>query len=191
MVVQEEVKTVFVLIGASGDLAKRKVYPSLFSLYKNQLLPKNLAIVGYARADLTLNQVKKRCMVELSPDEENIYDEFWSINHFLKGSYESDEDYEYLNYFIYKSVSKRTNRLFYLALPPTLFEAVTSHIKRYCLPKGGGGWMRVVVEKPFGKDYESAARLTKHLSSLFKEEEIYRMDHYLGKEMVENLLYVR
>ncbi|XP_064086499.1 glucose-6-phosphate 1-dehydrogenase-like isoform X3 [Macrobrachium nipponense] len=190
MVAQEEVKDVFVLIGASGDLARRKVYPSLFSLYKKQLLPKNLAIVGYARADLTLSQLKKRCMIELNPEEENIYDAFWSINYFLKGSYESEEDYQYLNYFIYKTVSKSTNRLFYLALPPTLFEPVTSNIKRYCLPKTKG-WTKVVVEKPFGKDSESAAKLTKHLSLLFKEEEIYRMDHYLGKEMVENLLYLR
>ncbi|XP_068242447.1 glucose-6-phosphate 1-dehydrogenase-like [Palaemon carinicauda] len=191
MGVQAEVVHVFVLIGASGDLARKKIYPTLFQLYKKELLPKNLAIIGYSRADVSLSHIRKRCVIDISSDEEETYEKFWLINFFIKGSYENERDFEFLNHYIYKTVSKRTNRLFYLALPPTLFEVVTSNIKRNCMQKGSVDWTRVIVEKPFGKDSESAAKLFKHLASLFKQEEVYLIDHYLGKEMVENIIYLR
>merc|ERR1711994_125278 len=81
------------------------------------------------------------------------------------------------------------NRLFYLALPPSVFEPVTSQIKETCMSPSG--WSRVIIEKPFGKDSASSEKLSNHLSSLFKEEELYRIDHYLGKEMVQNLMTLR
>ena len=81
------------------------------------------------------------------------------------------------------------NRLFYLALPPSVFIPVTTHLKAAAMSKTG--WTRVIVEKPFGKDSDSSATLSSHLSSLFKEEQLYRIDHYLGKEMVQNLMTIR
>ena len=81
------------------------------------------------------------------------------------------------------------NRLFYLALPPSVFTPVTTHLKSAAMSKTG--WTRVIVEKPFGKDSDSSATLSAHLSSLFKEEQVYRIDHYLGKEMVQNLMIIR
>merc|ERR1712020_252921 len=85
--------------------------------------------------------------------------------------------------------AKQANRLFYLALPPSVFEHVTTQLKETCM--SGTGWNRIIVEKPFGKDSASSAKLSNHLSSLFKEEELYRIDHYLGKEMVQNLMTLR
>ena len=81
------------------------------------------------------------------------------------------------------------NRLFYLALPPSVFIPVTTHLKSAAMSKTG--WTRVIVEKPFGKDSDSSATLSTHLSSLFKEEQLYRIDHYLGNEMVQNLMTIR
>ena len=88
-----------------------------------------------------------------------------------------------------EKVSKTRNRLYYLALPPSVFASVTTMIKQTCMSQPG--WSRIIVEKPFGKDSESSAALSNHLSSLFKEEQLYRIDHYLGKEMVQNLMTLR
>ncbi|KHJ82951.1 glucose-6-phosphate dehydrogenase domain protein, partial [Oesophagostomum dentatum] len=82
------------------------------------------------------------------------------------------------------------NRLYYLALPPTVFEPVTSELKEHCMDNGDS-WTRVIIEKPFGHDLESSAKLSNHISKLFKEDQIYRIDHYLGKEMVQNLMVLR
>jgi glucose-6-phosphate 1-dehydrogenase len=117
--------------------------------------------------------------------------EFWAMNTYVRGSYTEKDAFEKLNVEIVKLEAghKKANRLFYLALPPSVFAPVTSNIKLCCM--SSLGWSRVIVEKPFGKDSESSAELSEHLSSLFQEEEIYRIDHYLGKEMVQNLMVMR
>lgn len=182
---------VFVIMGASGDLAKKKIYPTLWWLYRDRLVPENTLFVGYARSDLTVGQVRGKCeqYMKVKQGEEERYEQFWSLNYYVKGSYDTRRDFELLDQEITKVSTERANRIFYLALPPSVFEVVTANLKQCCMAIGG--WTRVIIEKPFGKDSDSSAKLSNHLAGLFKEEEIYRIDHYLGKEMVQNLMTLR
>ncbi|XP_002735158.1 glucose-6-phosphate 1-dehydrogenase-like, partial [Saccoglossus kowalevskii] len=189
---EESVPHVFVVMGASGDLAKKKIYPTLWWLFRDGLLPKNTTFVGYARSKLTVEAIKEKTMpyLKVKDNEKSKLDTFFSLNYYVQGSYNGKSDFENLNTLLNKiEKNQKSNRLFYLALPPSVFMDVTSNIKASCMSKTG--WTRVIVEKPFGKDAKSSAELSNHLSSLFKEDELYRIDHYLGKEMVQNLMILR
>ncbi|KAF2361080.1 Glucose-6-phosphate dehydrogenase C-terminal [Trinorchestia longiramus] len=183
---------VFVIMGASGDLARKKIYPTLWWIFRDRLLPENTIFVGYARSNLTMQEVRKKCepYVKAKPAEEERLEQFWSINHYVKGSYDARRDFELLNQELGKLSGERTNRIFYLALPPSVFEPVTTNIRACCMASGTA-WTRVIIEKPFGRDAASSEKLSRHLAGLFKEEELYRIDHYLGKEMVQNLMALR
>ncbi|XP_012220059.1 glucose-6-phosphate 1-dehydrogenase isoform X1 [Linepithema humile] len=183
---------VFVTLGASGDLAKKKIYPTLWWLFRDNLLPKPTAFVGYARSKLTVEQLREKCnpYMKVNPDETEKYEEFWKLNHYVTGTYSSQKDFELLNRELQKYEQGHTaHRLFYLALPPSVFESVTVHIRSVCM--GKKGWTRIIIEKPFGHDSASSQKLSDHLASLFSEEQLYRIDHYLGKEMVQNLMTLR
>ncbi|CAH2104839.1 unnamed protein product [Euphydryas editha] len=182
----------FVLLGASGDLAKKKIYPTIWYLYRDNLLPKNTKFIGYARTKQSLEDIKEKSKkyIKVRPGEEKKLEEFWKANDYVTGSYDKRTDYELLNQHISKFEKGPTaNRIFYLAVPPTVFEDVTVNIRNACIAIKG--YTRVIIEKPFGRDDESSDKLSSHLASLFKEEQIYRIDHYLGKEMVQNLLTLR
>jgi glucose-6-phosphate 1-dehydrogenase len=185
--------TVIVIMGASGDLAKKKIYPTLWRVAKGGLFPKNTKLVGYARSDLTIEKLKEKCApyLKATDKEADKLKDFWALNSYVRGSYTEKEAFVTLNAEITKQEAGfgTANRLFYLALPPSVFAPVTSNIKLCCMSQRG--WSRVIVEKPFGKDSGSSAELSQHLSGLFQEEEIYRIDHYLGKEMVQNLMVMR
>ncbi len=182
---------VFVVFGASGDLAKKKIYPTLWFLYRDKLLPPGTTIVGYARSKLTVGNIREKCKpwFKVRPGEEEAAEQFWRQNHYVAGGYDKRSDFELLNQELSRHERRPANRLFYLALPPSVFEAVTTHLKEVCM--SATGWSRVIVEKPFGKDSDSSARLSDHLQSLFREDQLYRIDHYLGKEMVQNLMTLR
>ncbi|KAK2589044.1 hypothetical protein KPH14_001883 [Odynerus spinipes] len=183
---------VFVTLGASGDLAKKKIYPTLWWLFRDNLLPKTTTFFGYARSNMTVEQLREKChpYMKVKPDEQDRYEEFWRLNRYVSGSYDSEEHFRKLNSELQKQEQvSMANRLFYLALPPTVFETVTVHIRNVCM--GQKGWTRIIIEKPFGRDAATSQRLSDHLASLFKEEQIYRIDHYLGKEMVQNLMTLR
>ncbi|XP_055881861.1 glucose-6-phosphate 1-dehydrogenase-like isoform X1 [Biomphalaria glabrata] len=181
---------VFVILGASGDLAKKKIYPTLWWLFRDGLLPHKTYFIGYARTKLTVENVQKNCLpyMKVKDSETEKLKEFFKLNEYVAGSYDKTQDFVQLNKAIEQKGS--ANRIFYMALPPSVFEAVTLNIKAVCMSKGDK-WTRIVVEKPFGKDLESSNQLSQHLSALFKEEELYRIDHYLGKEMVQNLMVLR
>ncbi|XP_021946745.1 glucose-6-phosphate 1-dehydrogenase isoform X1 [Folsomia candida] len=183
---------IFTILGASGDLAKKKIYPTLWWLYRDGLLPTNTYFFGYARSKMTIPELRAKCepYMSVKPDESEAYEQFWQVNDYVAGSYDGRRDFELLNQEIAKKEKNAAaNRLFYLALPPSVFEPVTSSLRNTCMATRG--WTRVIIEKPFGKDSESSAQLSSHLASLFKEEQIYRIDHYLGKEMVQNLMTLR
>lgn len=183
---------IFVILGASGDLAKKKIYPTIWWLFKDNLLPVNTHFYGYARSKLTIPQIRQQCdrYMNVKPEEMDDYAEFWNRNRYVAGSYDDAKDFKKLNEELCKEeVKGRGNRIFYLALPPSVFEPVTKNISTSLAAKNG--WTRVIIEKPFGKDADSSALLSKHLESLFTEEQIYRIDHYLGKEMVQNLMVLR
>lgn len=183
-----------ILLGASGDLAKKKIYPTFWNLFKDELVPKNTLFVGYARSKITSDAIleKAKPFLKVKPEEEDKFKEFSKVCYYVAGSYDKSESYANLNQELLKleqgSVSKR---LFYLALPPSVYKPVCTMLKENCESKSPDGWTRVVIEKPFGKDLESSNSLSNHINELFTEKQIYRIDHYLGKEMVQNLMILR
>ncbi|XP_030829358.1 glucose-6-phosphate 1-dehydrogenase X isoform X3 [Strongylocentrotus purpuratus] len=189
---EDEVPHIFVVLGASGDLAKKKIYPTLWWLFKDGLLPKKTTFVGYARSVISIDELRKRATpyMKIKDGEEEKLNEFFKANRYVKGSYTDAAEFEHLNDVI-KTIEKgqKANRLFYLALPPSVFKDVTAHIKTACMAENG--WTRVIIEKPFGRDLESSSQLSNHLAGLFNEQQLYRIDHYLGKEMVQNLMVLR
>ncbi|KAK3609070.1 hypothetical protein CHS0354_011829 [Potamilus streckersoni] len=181
---------VFVVFGASGDLAKKKIYPTLWFLFRDGLLPPKTSFIGYARSNIKIEDIQKQTepFMKVKDTEADKVKQFWKINQYISGNYDKASDFSRLNKAIEEKGS--ANRVFYLALPPSVYESVTLNLKATCMSKGDK-WTRVVIEKPFGHDLDSSNQLSNHLSSLFKEDEIYRIDHYLGKEMVQNLMVLR
>ncbi|EFH53294.1 glucose-6-phosphate dehydrogenase 5 [Arabidopsis lyrata subsp. lyrata] len=193
-----------IVLGASGDLAKKKTFPALFHLYHQGFLnPDEVHIFGYARSKISDEDLRDKIRGYLV-DERNASDKAEALSKFLKlikyvsGPYDSEEGFKRLDEAISEhEISKRTSegssrRLFYLALPPSVYPPVSKMIKAWCTNKSDlGGWTRIVVEKPFGKDLESAEQLSSQIGALFDEPQIYRIDHYLGKELVQNMLVLR
>uniref|UniRef100_A0A8C3B130 Glucose-6-phosphate 1-dehydrogenase n=1 Tax=Cyclopterus lumpus TaxID=8103 RepID=A0A8C3B130_CYCLU len=175
---------IFIILGASGDLAKKKIYPTLWWLFRDGLLPDDTYFVGFARSKLTVEDIKTAYSECLSA--------FFSKNSYLSGMYDDDSSFTQLDAHL-SSLPRGAdaNRLFYLALPPTVYQHVSTNINTHCMSRRSVGWSRVIVEKPFGRDLQSSEELSAHLSSMFTEDQIYRIDHYLGKEMVQNLMVLR
>lgn len=192
-----------IVFGASGDLAKKKTFPALFNLFRQGFLPSHqVRIFGYARSALTDEGLRDRLRGYLKPgntdpskDPATIVNMFLDLVTYVSGAYDSDEGFKHLEDVISqhedlnRSQNGATRRLFYLALPPSVYPVVSKMIKKCCM--NTRGWTRVVVEKPFGKDLASSDALSEELGELFREDEIYRIDHYLGKEVVQNLLVMR
>ncbi|XP_070696035.1 glucose-6-phosphate 1-dehydrogenase-like isoform X2 [Pempheris klunzingeri] len=183
---------IFIILGASGDLAKKKIYPTLWWLFRDGLLPNDTYFVGFARSNLTVEDIKTACLphMKITDEESESLSAFFSKNSYLRGSYDDDSSFTELSAHLSSLPGGAdANRLFYLALPPTVYHDVSTNIRTHCMSHKG--WNRVIVEKPFGRDLQSSQELSAHLSSLFTEDQIYRIDHYLGKEMVQNLMVLR
>ena len=175
-----------------------QTFPALFALYKQGFLPNNVHIVGYARSKIDPQDYTKRITsyIKISDEEQDAaskLNDFKNLNTYVAGSYEDDEPFQNLNRYLEDIESKyqapERHRLFYFALPPSVFIPVAQHLKKNCYSQNGV--TRVIVEKPFGKDLDSARELIKAISEQFAESETFRIDHYLGKEMVKNLLVFR
>ncbi|KAK3755019.1 hypothetical protein QZH41_011068, partial [Actinostola sp. cb2023] len=161
-------------------------------LYKDGHLPKSCYIVGYARSDLTIPQLRAKTepFMKFKDEAKDKLDKFFKVCFYVKGPYNEKSGYISLNTQLNKIVGQGVqNRLFYLALPPSVFVDATQNINDHL--SNHKGWNRVVVEKPFGKDSDSSAQLSNHLASLFQEKSLFRIDHYLGKEMVQNIMVLR
>ncbi|TFK55722.1 glucose-6-phosphate 1-dehydrogenase [Heliocybe sulcata] len=191
--------TIIIVLGASGDLAKKKTYPALFGLYKNGFLPRDVHIVGYARTKMDDVEYHKRTTgyIKVNEGDEETkakVEEFKKNSTYVSGGYEDGPSFDNLNKHLEqiesKYQSKERNRVFYLALPPSVFIPVAKNLREHCYA-GKGGANRIIVEKPFGKDTDSCRELLKSLKEHWTEDETYRIDHYLGKEMVKNLLVLR
>lgn len=178
-----------VVVGASGDLAKKKTYPSLYSLFRQDILPSHVEIVGYARSTLTKEQFHEKISPKLLPEEANKKQKFLDKCTYFAGSYDDDNAFANLNGYLESLEKNESNRLFYFAIPPNVFGSTAVGLKKNCITSSG--WNRVIVEKPFGMDSASSAELSKTLLDQFREDQIYRIDHYLGKEMVQNLMTLR
>ncbi|CEQ40088.1 SPOSA6832_01670, partial [Sporobolomyces salmonicolor] len=178
--------------------ASPTTFPALFGLYNNGFLPEGIRIIGYARTKMNKEEYHKRVTQYTKapiPAMKKKLEEFLEICTYVSGQYDQDDGFEELEKEIKKAEETYTdkdspkNRVFYMALPPSVFTTVASHFKKHNYSEGGVN--RIIVEKPFGKDLESSREMQKGLKKDWKEEEIFRIDHYLGKEMVKNLLVLR
>ncbi|XP_059449092.1 glucose-6-phosphate 1-dehydrogenase, chloroplastic-like isoform X2 [Corylus avellana] len=184
------------IVGASGDLAKKKIFPALFALYYEDCLPKNFIVFGYARTKMTDEELRNMisrtltCRIDKRENCEDKMDHFLKRCFYHSGLYDSEEHFVELNSKLKeREAGKLSNRLFYLSIPPNIFVDVAR-----CASLGASsenGWTRVIVEKPFGRDSKSSGELTRCLKQYLAEDQIFRIDHYLGKELVENLSVLR
>lgn len=182
---------VLTIFGATGDLNKRLLIPALYNLFLKGKIQDNVPIICVARKNYTKQQFLKAITPKtfIKNYNEKDFSKFSNLIHYLQLDF-ANEDYSSLVDYLSKVDKKHKchgNRLFYLATPPSLFPTVSKNIKNSNLLKGKG-WKRVVFEKPFGYDLKSARNLNKHISKLFKENQIYRIDHFLGKELVQNII---
>lgn len=189
---------IIVIIGASGDLTERKLVPALYNLFINGGLPDPFAIVGCGRTEHTDAEFRNKLKESAAKNEDDAGSKWRS---FAEGLYyHSLEDYGELSSFktlheyvqeLDKTRGTRNNILFYLAIPPSLYETVTHMIGQAFPIEEDRGWSRIVVEKPFGRDLQTAIDLDRTLHSYFEENQIFRIDHYLAKETVQNILMLR
>ncbi|KAK9827335.1 hypothetical protein WJX81_006694 [Elliptochloris bilobata] len=185
-----------VVLGASGDLAKKKTFPALFTLFKRGFLPKNVAIIGYARSKLNIKDLRATIAEHLKGASGDV-SRFLDLIAYLPGSYDSAEGFQGLQAVLVTREQQYgmcpAGRLFYLALPPSVYPQVCKGLKENCSEMAAqcNSWLRLIVEKPFGMDLASSEELANQLGALFPEEQLYRIDHYLGKEMMQNMLVLR
>lgn len=194
---QQQQTLSIVVVGASGDLAKKKTYPSLLNLFEANLLPPDLVIWGYARSVKTHQELRDRLYPTLvnTGASEIVVQDFLAKCFYHSGKgYGDEEAYTELmakiSEFEKDSPSPTCNRLFYLAIPPNVFGESGIAIKNVGM-QSGAGWTRIIIEKPFGRDLDTCNELLETLASNFEEHHLYRIDHYLGKEVVQNLLLFR
>jgi glucose-6-phosphate 1-dehydrogenase len=188
--------TTIVIFGASGDLTQRKLIPSLFNLFRKRRTPKKFQIVGFGGTEFSDDQFREHLhagMKEYAGYE--FTDEEWNIFapnlYYMSGKYKEAGDFTKLAEHLTSLENGEANRLFYMALPPTLFPAIIDNLDASGQLHENGAWRRVVLEKPFGTDLASAITLNKQVHKALAENQIYRIDHYLGKETVQNILFTR
>jgi glucose-6-phosphate 1-dehydrogenase len=187
----------FVVFGASGDLAHRKLLPALLQLSRERLLHPETAVVGFARRGMS--DPEFRDGLGSAARERGVPDPDWrrfaERVFYRAGAFENGKDYEGLRAFLEEVEGKRGgpgNRVYYMAAPPSAFPAIFENLGRHGLARPGpGAWARVIVEKPFGRDLASARALNATIHECFEERQVYRIDHYLGKETVQNILILR
>lgn len=196
------IPTVFVIFGATGDLSQKKIFPALYSLFKTNQLPEKFKIIGAARRPLSDDQFRDYITKILTafegkaPDSKKLQ-AFLADCSYHQAQFSSLEEYKAIAKVLGMNDlgwSICSNKLFYLAVPPEQYELILNNLVNSgltdpCSPEEG--WTRVLIEKPFGKDAETANRIDTLLGKLFKEEQIYRIDHYLAKEMIQNILAFR
>lgn len=190
-----EKKVLLTIFGATGDLAQRKLYPSLFRLYRKGVLADHFAVIGTARrpwSDEKYHQVITETIKDLEPtaaEEKEFSSHFYYQSHDVTDTSHYDTLKELSNK-LDKKYQLEENRLFYLAMSPNFFGTIVSHLKSQKMLEVDG-FHRVIIEKPFGSDYASAYKLNEEINQVFEEDDIYRIDHYLGKEMIQNLSAIR
>mmetsp|Transcript_18746 Transcript_18746/g.22370 ORF Transcript_18746/g.22370 Transcript_18746/m.22370 type:complete len:1018 (+) Transcript_18746:62-3115(+) len=190
---------VVVVVGASGDLAKKKTYPALLSLYDDNLLPNDTVVWGYARSAMTHEELRDRIrpFLQKTNHAPEVVEKFLSLCKYHSGKGYGDIDAwgtlaeEFKKHEDEGPGHEQYNRLFYLAIPPNVFAETSLAIKKTSMQDKAKGFSRLIIEKPFGRDLESFEVLNKTLSEHFTEDHLYRIDHYLGKEMVQNLSILR
>ena len=192
---------VMVIFGATGDLTKRKLFPALYNLAKEKFMPDNFAIVGVGRQEMECGDFRRQMVENLREFASDGIDEellkwFEQRTYYTGGDFDDDKklfgDIKSLLEEVCKEHQIPENFFYYMAIPPDLFANVTRKIVKNGLGKEeNGNWRRFIFEKPFGRNLESAKKLNHDLLALLREKQIYRIDHYLGKETVQNILVFR
>jgi glucose-6-phosphate 1-dehydrogenase len=189
---------VIVIFGATGDLAQNKLLPALYSLFKKKSLGEKFYIVGFARREFSDDAYREMIGEELAVKNEHEWEKFARNLYYQQGMFDEETGYsaliKKLNGFD-NEIGACITRLFYLATPPDNYETILSYLENTKLSEGCGQgsekWTRLAIEKPFGKDVDNARHLDKLLAKIFEERQIYRVDHYLGKETMQNMLAFR
>jgi len=189
-----------VIFGAAGDLTKRKLIPALYNLKKGDLLSDNFAVIGVARAELNDEEFRRRLrddMKHFATDkvDEKVWKWLEERLYYLSGNFTDDQTFTRLRELLEKTDQERQaegNYFFYLATAPEYFAPVVEKLGAVGLTREEDShWRRVVIEKPFGRNLESAKKLNQEIKQVLNEDQIYRIDHYLGKETVQNILVFR
>ncbi len=194
---------VLVIFGATGDLTARKLVPALYNLARNGQLPAHFACVGFARRDKSHEQFREEMHQAVSefsrvkPIDPNLWQTFSEQLYYHRSEFDNDEGYSSLKKMLEeldRKLGTKGNRVYYLSTQPSFFSSITKRLSDHGLiyePDDPHRWSRLIIEKPFGHDLSSAQLLQKELTKDLDESQIYRIDHYLGKETVQNLLVFR
>jgi glucose-6-phosphate 1-dehydrogenase len=197
---QKSNATTIVIFGASGDLTRRKLVPALFSLYRKGRLPADCHIVGFAWTKWNTAEFRQRMRSGVDEFSQEAFSEAdWAVFvtrlHYIPGSFTELEDYNTLQEILHELEGKTADRLYYLATPPGFFAEIVARLGASGMSEEredhATGWRRVVIEKPFGRDLASAQALNRAVHTVLEERQIYRIDHYLAKETVQNILVFR
>jgi glucose-6-phosphate 1-dehydrogenase len=189
-----------VIFGASGDLTHRKLIPALWTLFAARTLPEPFAIVCTARTPMTDEVFRDKLrggvqqFARVKPPTEQVWQRFAANVSYVPGDPTHPELYAAVRERLEAVERARggpANRLYYLSTPPSLYDDIVTHLGKADLARADGGWTRIVIEKPFGHDLRSAQELNRLVTRVFRETQVYRIDHYLGKETVQNVLALR
>lgn len=191
---------VMVIFGATGDLTHRKLLPALYNLALEHPLPAGFSVVGFARRPYTDEVFREQALESINtysrqkPVNPQIWESFASGIRYLQSDFHNPEGYEKLAHLLNTVDQERGtsgNRIFYLSTPPSQYPEIIQRLGAAGLNKSRKGWVRIIIEKPFGHDLASARELNRQIAKVFREEQVYRIDHYLGKETVQNILVFR
>jgi glucose-6-phosphate 1-dehydrogenase len=189
-----------VIFGATGDLMRRKLMPALYNLYREHQLPAGFSIVGVSRTEMSSEQFRaamKKAIQEFDEEashDESAWESFAEGLSYLTAQTDQPDHYRELAKELERVDHERgtgSNRLFYLAVPPSSILEIVRQLDAAGLARSPQGWTRIIIEKPFGHDLDSARELNERIARVFDEDQIYRIDHYLGKETVQNLMVFR
>src|SRR5215471_16737238 len=191
---------IMVIFGATGDLTHRKLLPALYDLALEHPLPAGFSVVGFARRPYSDEEFREQALESINhycrqkPVNPQVWESFAAGFHYLQSDFHDVKGYEKLITLLNSIDQQRGtsgNRIFYLSTPPSQYPEIIHNLGATGLNKSRKGWTRVIIEKPFGHDLASARELNRQVARVFKEEQVYRIDHYLGKETVQNILVFR
>lgn len=198
--VDSNLSCILVLFGGTGDLTHRKLLPAVYNLKHSGKLPDNFAIVSIGRRDISTEAYREQASKSVKAFsrfkiiDENLWKDVSERIYYRQFDFNDSSGYKELNSFLNsldKKYNTAGNRIFYLAVAPEYFALITDELNKEKMIDNTLSWQRLIIEKPFGKDLFSARKLNKKITEVFGEENTYRIDHYLGKEMIQNLMVLR
>lgn len=189
-------ETIIVIFGVTGDLARRKLIPALFNNFKKGRLDSNIKIVGVGRRewdDAKMVEQAHEALQEFGNDsfDESVWNEFKTFFSYALVDLPEPDTYQNLKDHLDEIEDRDANRLYYLSIAPEFYADAVTNLGKLGMASEDGGWRRIVIEKPFGYDLETAQELNRKVHAVFNESQVYRIDHYLGKETAQNILFMR